>query len=322
MGTCGTMRRGNKNARRHTRICAGFALFAAAACQCSAFAPPQQVGNVRVSFSTRSPVASRIAPSPSFQRTLIQSKVERRKHSSELRMANVAAGVAAITGAISGGLFAGSLHAVSGPDHLAALIPRCCGQRWYKACRVGALWGMGHGISAFVLGVLAVALKNGAASLHSFRWVLRKASSAMEIAVGVSLVLIGLLGLKEAREWQEDLDHVAPQSLSAAAADVNSLNPQKKAVIFNGLLHGLSWDGAPSLAPALAVATWRGSITFLISYAIGTVGAMTLATILIGEGTLRAGQMLDRPDIPQKVSFFSSAVAILIGAIWCGLALK
>jgi len=29
-----------------------------------------------------------------------------------------------------GGVFAGGLHSITGPDHLAALLPICIGKRW------------------------------------------------------------------------------------------------------------------------------------------------------------------------------------------------
>lgn len=230
--------------------------------------------------------------------------------------------VAAITGAITGGIFAGGLHAIAGPDHLAALLPRCCGQRWYRAGRVGALWGMGHGVSATVIGVVAFALKNRLKNNMSSRLftVLSGMSHVTEVAVGLSLILIGVMGIREAREWEEEIDGVQPQSLSAAAADTGVKTAQKRAVVFNGLLHGFSWDGAPSLAPAIAVATWTGNLAFLSAYALGTMTAMAIVTTLVGEGTRRAGQIFERPDIPQKLSLFSSMLAIGIGGLWCGLA--
>lgn len=59
-----------------------------------------------------------------------------------------------------GGVLAGGLHAVSGPDHLAALLPRIMGQKWHNSMRIGATWGLGHGFSATVIG-LAVSLCGG-----------------------------------------------------------------------------------------------------------------------------------------------------------------
>ena len=166
---------------------------------------------------------------------------------------------------------------------------------------------------------------------------LHHAGSFMELAIGISLIVIGLLGIKEAREWSADemmgeIDGgavvVEGKSLSSAVSppttveETSSPSTAKSAVLFNGILHGFSWDGAPSLAPAVAIATWRGSLTFLVSYALGTMAAMTLATTVIGEGTRRASKKLDRPDLPRDLSVGSSFLALLVGVVWCVLALR
>jgi len=237
-----------------------------------------------------------------------------------LQMSLAGAGFVALSGVIKGGLFAGGLHAIAGPDHLAALLPKCCGQRWYKSVKIGALWGVGHGISCLFLGMAAFFLKNRlSSSMGVTSTILHGASHLMEAAVGVSLVIIGLMGVKEAREWEEDLEQ-NHMSLGCAATPAGIPLARNSGIIFNGILHGFSWDGAPSLAPALAVASWKGNISFLLAYAVGTIAAMAATTTIIGEGTARAGDALQRPDIPQKLSFISSFVAIVIGAIWVGLA--
>lgn len=278
-----------------------------------------------ISLNTRQPNVKSFVPSK-FETTLAPHS-DREYISRQRTQMSMSAPAAAATGAsalmhiISGGILGGALHAIAGPDHLAALLPRCCGQRWYRAGRAGALWGMGHGVSATILGLTAFGLKNRISGMPGMKGMLMGASSAMDIAVGASLIFIGLLGIKEARDWKEEIE-VSPMSLSAAAADSGVKTSQKRAVIFNGILHGFSWDGAPSLAPALAVATWRGSISFLLAYALGTMGAMTLATTLIGESTRRAGEIFHRPDIPQKASLISSFLAMGVGIFWCFLALK
>jgi len=228
----------------------------------------------------------------------------------------------AIAGLLTGGVLGGALHAIAGPDHLAALLPRCCGQRWYKAGRIGLLWGIGHGVSVTILGVLGFALKSQFQKAPGTKVVLHGVSQLMEAAVGLSLIVIGAMGLREAREWGEEMESLPAHSLSAAVSpnETSQINNRNRAVLFNGLLHGFSWDGAPSLAPALAVANWGGNLAFLSAYAAGTVAMMVVATSLIGEGTRRAGEIFNRPDLPQKLSFVSSLIAIVIGAIWCGLA--
>ena len=267
--------------------------------------------------------------------------------------------ISALTATITGGIFAGSLHAIAGPDHLAALIPRCCGLPWYRAARVGAVWGLGHGVSATLLGIAGFLFKKGvrlsgvfataAATGEGSFDLLHHAGSFMELAIGISLIVIGLLGIKEAREWESPDDvpiacdlleestdgknlvktsgvTSSPQSLSSAVTPtsiaISPPNPAKRAVLFNGILHGFSWDGAPSLAPAVAISTLRGSLTFLLSYALGTMAAMALATTIIGEGTRRAAGKLDRPDLPRDLSVASSFLALIVGVVWCGLALN
>lgn len=220
-----------------------------------------------------------------------------RNHLTKLNM-NPTAGAAAMMGVVSGGILGGALHAIAGPDHLAALLPRCCGQKWYRAGRIGALWGMGHGVSATILGLTAFGLKNRVSTMPGIKGWLIGASSAMEVAVGASLIFIGLLGIKEAKNFEgEDGDDD-----SLLVVEDTAVKAQKRAVVFNGILHGFSWDGAPSLAPALAVATWKGSISFLLAYSLGTMGAMSITTTLIGESTRRAGQILHRPDLPDRKS--------------------
>lgn len=236
----------------------------------------------------------------------------------------MAPGAGAVAGVLTGGVLGGALHAIAGSDHLAALLPRCIGQRWYKAGKIGILWGLGHGVSVTILGVLGYALKSQFQRAPGAKALLNGASHLMEFAVGLSLIFIGAMGLREAREWGEEMESLPAHSLSAAVAPTESSNQnsnRNRAVIFNGLLHGFSWDGAPSLAPALAVANWSGNLAFLSAYAAGTVAVMAIATSFIGEGTRRAGEIFNRPDLPQKLSFFTSLLAIAIGGIWCGLAL-
>lgn len=261
---------------------------------------------------------------------------------------------------IAGGIFSGSLHAISGPDHLAALVPRCVGLPWHRAARIGAVWGVGHGASATLLGLVGFVIRKGLkGSFLSSRFffsgggdgqqfdVLHHAGSFMELAIGISLIVIGLVGLIEAREWHPSHlsggdDLTSPPSSADDAFNNNNNNSSnnhisittppmtktkgtkttKRAVLFNGMLHGFSWDGAPSLAPAVAISSFTGSLTFLLSYALGTTAAMGLATALIGEGTRRAAGKLERPNLPRDLSVGSSVVAMGVGVVWCFLALR
>ena len=214
---------------------------------------------------------------------------------------------------ISGGLLSGSLHAITGPDHLAALLPPSVGQRWWHGMRIGAIWGLGHGISATFLGLCAFLLKDRISSQFNF---LHRISGFADIAVGLSLFLIGLIGIKEAAE----LKNVTP---SENETDESLTAPKSSAAIFaNGILHGFSWDGAPSLAPALAMTSMKSCLSFFLSYCLGTITAMSVVAGGVGEGSVRLGKIVNNPDLPRKLSMASSLLAVVIGLFWIFQALS
>eukprot|EP01035_Chromulina_nebulosa_P019595 gene19595-25499_t len=201
-----------------------------------------------------------------------------------------------------GGFLSGGLHAVTGPDHLAAILPSSIGQSGWRGMKLGAIWGLGHGFSAIILGITAFIVKGKVSSKFKF---LHNLSTFAESAVGLSLIAIGLLGLKENIFDSND------QELLAIDRQRDS-----RAIFANGLLHGFSWDGAPSLAPALAMSTWESILGFLLSYCIGTTFAMSLAVGLLSEGSTRLGKVVKSPDLTKTLSIISSILAILIGAFW------
>jgi len=220
----------------------------------------------------------------------------------------------AIPSSIAGGLLSGGLHAITGPDHLAALIPPSIGHPGWYGMRLGATWGLGHGISAIFLGLSAFFLKGTVSNRFKF---LQKLSTLAESTVGISLIIIGFVGIKENLEKEEETK-VWNDENKVQAEDVTPTTTLKssQAIFANGILHGFSWDGAPSLAPALTMTSWRGALSFLISYCIGTIIAMSIASGVVSEGSLRLGKAVNNPDLPRNLSLASSLVAILIGIYW------
>ena len=216
--------------------------------------------------------------------------------------------------AIVGGLLSGGLHAITGPDHLAAILPSSVGQRWWKGVRIGAIWGLGHGLSATLLGMAAYFLKGKMSSKFVF---LQSLSNLAESIVGLSLVTIGIFGMKEA--FSVDVVDGSGHD----DVDGNPEWPQKKkenrsstTIFVNGMLHGFSWDGTPSLAPALAMTSWKSVLSFLFSYCLGTMLTMSMTAGIVGEGSVRLGEAVNNPNLPRTLSLFSSVLAISIGIFW------
>ncbi len=213
---------------------------------------------------------------------------------------------------IVGGLLSGSLHAITGPDHIAALLPSSVGQSAQSGLRIGAMWGFGHGISAMILGLAAFYLKGQMGGSFSF---LEKLSSFAELAVGVSLLFIGGIGAKESLELTETNTDGLGDGEVLEGERITAMKSYR-AIFANGILHGCSLDGAPSLAPALVMTTWRSVVSFLLAYCFGTMAAMAIAAAAVGEGTTRLGEAIGSSKLPKQLSLGSSLLAIVIGLYW------
>lgn len=214
--------------------------------------------------------------------------------------------------AIGGGFLSGGLHAITGPDHLAALLPASLGLKGTFGLKIGAIWGLGHGLSAMVLGMAMFFLKD---SIGSKLDVIDKLSNLAESIVGISLVFIGLMGVKE--NFEDHSDHIdVTDNLVISKYSDGKFGRSSSAIFANGVLHGCSLDGAPSILPAIAMNSWQTAIAFLSAYSIGTMVTMSITAGAIGELSTRLGEVMNNPDLPRNLSLGSSAVAIIIGLVW------
>ncbi|KAG5018033.1 Urease accessory protein UreH [Glycine soja] len=206
------------------------------------------------------------------------------------------------------GFLAGCLHTLSGPDHLAALAPLSIGRTRMESAAVGALWGCGHDAGQVLFGLIFLILKD---QLHIE--IIRTWGTRV---VGLTLLIIGALGIKEASEV-----HAPIVALESDECNVNvyeSLdNPTvgKKKIGFatfaTGIVHGLQPDALMMVLPALALPSRLAGAAFLIMFLIGTVIAMGSYTVFIGS----CSQALkDRvPRITEKLTWASSLIAIALG---------
>eukprot|EP01126_Amoeba_proteus_P028120 TRINITY_DN2778_c0_g1_i14.p1 TRINITY_DN2778_c0_g1~~TRINITY_DN2778_c0_g1_i14.p1 ORF type:complete len:110 (+),score=9.30 TRINITY_DN2778_c0_g1_i14:113-442(+) len=86
-------------------------------------------------------------------------------------------------------LLAGMLHGLTGIDHLTAVLPLTI-NKGFVAWKIGFHWGLGHGIGLFLFGTFAYLLKSFVPlEMEFIKW--------QNIAVGLSLVIIGILGIRE-----------------------------------------------------------------------------------------------------------------------------
>ena len=134
-----------------------------------------------------------------------------------------------------------------------------------------------------------------------------KITLGADLAVGLSMILVGIISL------QENNQH------PTATSSTMPVSEMKTDLLINGLFHGLAIDGLPAMMPVLAAGSLPAAAAFLLSYAVGGTGAMVLATILIGQGTASLARSAAF-DVDHLVRG-SAMVAVLVGSAWVARAL-
>jgi hypothetical protein len=248
--------------------------------------------------------------------------------------------------AISAGWLSGSLHALTGADHITALLPLAVGQRWYISGIYGGIWGLGHGMCSFMLGYLGFYMKGYFISPSS---IIENYRYLGDLVVAITVIIIGVMGVyenaSEEEENEQDTESVdtaesnnnnndLPKSSKSSKRKILSNLVLIYSIFMNGLCLGLSWDGLPSLAPALMLDNWLVGV-FLFAYFCSTIVTMAITSGLLGEVTyyLQYGFLSSHPvatttatlqkeqaGFSNHLAKFASYTACLIGSLWFLLA--
>ncbi|KAI3780986.1 hypothetical protein L2E82_10982 [Cichorium intybus] len=207
------------------------------------------------------------------------------------------------------GFFAGCLHTLSGPDHLAALAPLSIGRSRVESALVGALWGCGHDAGQVIFGLLFLLLKDRLHIEIIRTWGTR--------VVGFTLLVIGAMGIREATEAVPTPCVALENGECDVSVYEDSLAvPKKKkkigfATFATGIIHGLQPDALMMVLPALALPSRVAGAAFLGMFLVGTVIAMGSYTVFIGSCS---EALKDRiPRVTEKLTWISSLVAIALG---------
>lgn len=250
--------------------------------------------------------------------------------------------------AISAGWLSGSLHALTGADHITALLPLAVGQRWYISGVYGCIWGLGHGMCSFILGYIGFYMKGYFISPSS---IIENYRYLGDLVVAITVIVIGVMGVYE-NTSEEENDEISPTATESVDTECPAVFPKSNksskrklisnlvliySIFMNGLCLGLSWDGLPSLAPALMLDNWLVGV-FLFAYFCSTMITMAITSGLLGEVTyyLQHRFLTSHPhatttDTLEEVqkeqagfsnhlAKFASYTACLIGGLWFLLA--
>jgi hypothetical protein len=191
------------------------------------------------------------------------------------------------------GVFAGVVHVVSGPDHLAAVAPLAAdGAR--PQWRAGLIWGLGHTSGVVLIGLLLITLRSVLP--------LDAISAYSERLVGVALVALGVWAAFRARDFHRHTDR--PHA-----------HPGGGASFAMGTLHGLAGSSHLfGVLPALALPTQGAALSYLAGFGIGAVAAMTAFAAIVGMLAARAGRRSTHAF--QTMLYACSLSALLVGGFW------
>jgi hypothetical protein len=224
--------------------------------------------------------------------------------------------------ALAAGVFAGLVHVLSGPDHLAAVAPLAA-DRTRPQWRAGFQWGVGHTAGVITIGLLLITFRSfipiDAISAYSER------------IVGVALVGVGVWGARQARRLQvhrHDDGHVhahvkpAPHQPLAPGEHVHQHqhprlhgHARTRASFAMGLLHGLAGSSHLfGILPALALPTQSAAISYLAGFGIGAIAAMTAFAALVGLLAARAGR--HGLNVYRGMLYACSLSAFVVGGVW------
>ena len=126
--------------------------------------------------------------------------------------------------------------------------------------------------------------------------------------------------MRESRQWSKEYD-VPSEEAKQHSLEV-ALNQPVKAVsiastLGTGILHGCSGSGhLLGVMPALAMPSWAIAQTYLVSFGLGTMIAMSIFTGVVGELSSQMSDMLDDPRTPGRLALASSVFALAMGTIW------
>jgi sulfite exporter TauE/SafE len=178
--------------------------------------------------------------------------------------------------------FALGLQHATEADHLAAVSTIVSEKKnLFTASIVGGLWGIGHTISLFAVGILVVFLK---------LQISESLEARLEGCVGIMLVLLGLNALRKlfqaskvhihSHEHDGHLHtHIHAHGSKTAEVSHHRLSPRS---VLIGMVHGLAGSAALMLLVVPTIPSPGIALLYILIFGVGSIGGMMAMSFLIG----------------------------------------
>jgi hypothetical protein len=201
------------------------------------------------------------------------------------------------------GLFLGMRHATD-PDHVIAVSTIVSKQRGVaRAGLIGVIWGLGHTLTIFLVGAAIILFKVAIPA---------RLGLAMELSVGLMLILLGFLnltgvlqrimaGMLPGSAAPFDGNTAAATSSYASMGVFSILRP-----LVVGIVHGLAGSAAVALLVMTTIQDPWWEIGYLLVFGLGTVIGMMIITALIA---------LPFVYTARKLSWWNRGMAVASGLV-------
>jgi len=235
------------------------------------------------------------------------------------------------------GFLLGIRHATD-PDHVIAVSTIVSRQRHIRhAGLIGMLWGVGHTVTIVLVGTAIIL----------FNLVIPpRVGLAMELAVGLMLILLGVLNLSGATQWITD--RFTPLDGPGAVihshthrhgevehAHVHSHQPdvhlhldekprgpaqrlfervglyQLLRPLAVGIVHGLAGSAAVALLVLTTIRDPRWAVAYLLVFGVGTIAGMMLITMILGAPFAYTGRRFS--NLNRGLGLVSGMASVAFG---------
>ena len=213
-----------------------------------------------------------------------------------------------LTGSLLGLLF-GMRHALE-PDHLTAVSTLLADSRDpRRGAWLGILWGLGHTVALFVVGVVLALLD---AKMPA------RLADAFELAVAVMLIVLGLRNLRRAfrvdgaptLHSHGDLEHT--HATGTAHVHLGRFTFAHRSLLI-GLVHGLAGSGALTALVLADLPSTASRLVYIALFGLGSVAGMALLSGLAGWPLERLGRS-ERAS--RTMVAVTGALSTVLGIAW------
>jgi sulfite exporter TauE/SafE len=179
------------------------------------------------------------------------------------------------------GFVLGLQHAIEA-DHLAAVSTIVSEKKsLLSASIVGGLWGVGHTISLFAVGILVIFLK---------LQISESVEAKLEAIVGGMLVLLGMNALRKLftaekihvhthEHGEREHVHLHTHSTERTETSHHRFSPRSIGI---GMVHGLAGSAALMLLVVPTIASPAIALVYILIFGVGSIGGMMAMSLLIG----------------------------------------